>query len=182
VAQLRLESGTKITDLNDIRNYLSPLNIELSHWPIEKTEIVGPLLKADTLKDDEKEGLLRALDSRFEEQKKLYGYQTRDLVVLHSQIPNLEQMLSIFDKTHRHSDDEVRYIIDGSGIFGFILPEGEQVLLTVEAEEYIRVPANTEHWFVLDKNRRIKAVRYFTSREGWVANYSGTPVRVEAHQ
>lgn len=178
MAQLQLESGRKILDLNEIRDFLSPLKIELSHWPIEKNEKVGSLLFAESLSDAEKESLLKELDHRFEEQKKLYGYQSRDLVVLHSKVPNLEQLLTIFDKTHRHADDEVRYIVDGSGIFGFIMPNKEQVLLTVEAQEYIRVPAETEHWFVLDKNRRIKAVRYFTSKEGWVANYSGTAIRV----
>ena len=178
MAQLELESKQKIQDLSAIREYLKPLNVELSHWPIEKTEKVGDLLFAESLNDEQKEQLLKALDFRFEEQKKMYGYQTRDLVVLHAKVPNLEQMLAIFDKTHKHSDDEVRYIVDGSGIFGFVMPNGEQVRLTVNAEEYIRVPANTEHWFVLDQNRRIKAVRYFTSKEGWVANYTGTPVRV----
>ncbi|MEK6555518.1 MAG: acireductone dioxygenase, partial [Bdellovibrionota bacterium] len=103
MALLKLESGKELSDLNEIRAYLKPLSIELSHWPIEKTETVGGLLKADALKDEEKETLLKALDSRFEEQKKLFGYQTRALVVLHSKGPNIEQMLSIFDKTHRHS-------------------------------------------------------------------------------
>jgi 1,2-dihydroxy-3-keto-5-methylthiopentene dioxygenase len=178
MAFLKLENGKTFTDLNDIRRELAPLNIELSHWPIEKTAKVGPLLKADTLTDAQKEELLKELDARFFEQKEKYGYQTRDLVVLHSQVPKLEDMLKIFDKCHTHSDDEVRYIVDGSGIFGFCLPNGTQALLTVEGEEYIRVPQNTEHWFVLDNKRRIKAVRYFTSKEGWVANYTGAKVRV----
>jgi 1,2-dihydroxy-3-keto-5-methylthiopentene dioxygenase len=87
-------------------------------------------------------------------------------------------MLAKFDKVHTHSDDEVRYIIDGEGIFGFVLPDGRQVELTVETGDYINVPADTEHWFHLTEKRRIKAVRYFTSAEGWVANYTGTPVRI----
>lgn len=178
MAFLKIENAGEFSDLAEIRQRLRPLNIELSHWPIEKTPVVGPLLKAETLTNEQKEQLLQALDSRFEEQKAKYGYQTRDLVVLHSQVPNLDDMLKIFDKCHTHSDDEVRYIIDGSGIFGFCMPDGSQALLTVQSEEYIRVPAETEHWFVLDHNRRIKAVRYFTSKAGWVANYTGTAIRV----
>lgn len=178
MAILKKEDGTRITDLEAIRKELSPLQIELAHWPFERAEKIGKLLAADALNDEEKEELLKALDNRFEEQKAKYGYQTRDLVVLHQAVPNLEQMLAIFDKAHRHSDDEVRYIVDGSGIFGFVMPDGSQNMLTVEAGEYIRVPANTEHWFIMDEKRRIKAVRYFTSKEGWVANYTGTPIRV----
>ena len=178
MARLRLENGEIFSDVNTIREKLAPLNIELAEWPIEKTPAVGALLKANALNDEQKEQLLKALDNRFEEQKAKYGYQTRDLVVLHSEVPKLDEMLKIFDKCHRHSDDEVRYIVDGSGIFGFCMPDGKQALLTVEGGEYIRVPANTEHWFVLDEHRRIKAVRYFTSKDGWVANYTGTGVRL----
>lgn len=177
MALLKLENSKTISDLNEIRSYLAPLKIELSHWPIEKTETVGALLHSKTLSDAQKAQLLAELDSRFQEQKEKYGYQSRDLVVLHSEVPNVEELLKKFDRCHRHDDDEVRYIVDGSGIFGFVMPNGEQVTLKVEAEEYIRVPAQTEHWFILDSSRRIKAVRYFTSMEGWVAHYTGTELR-----
>ena len=178
MALLKLQDGTEITDLSQIREQLSTLNVELAHWPIDKTERTEALLTADTLTAEDKEELLKALDNRFEEQKSAFGYQTRDLIVLHKDVPGLDDMLKIFDKAHTHSDDEVRYIVDGSGFFGFIYPDGKQVMLKVEAEEYIRVPANTEHWFVLDSDRRIKAVRYFTSQEGWVANYTGTELQL----
>ena len=178
MALLKFKDGREITDLSQIREQLSTLNVELDHWPIDKTDRTSSLLSSDTLSPEEKEELLKDLDNRFEEQKKAYGYETRDLIVLHKDVPGLDDMLKIFDKAHTHSDDEVRYIIDGSGFFGFIYPDGNQVMLKVEAEEYIRVPANTEHWFVLDASRRIKAVRYFTSQEGWVANYTGTEIQL----
>jgi 1,2-dihydroxy-3-keto-5-methylthiopentene dioxygenase len=178
MAQLKLENGKTLNDLTEIRNYLNPLGIELSHWPIEKTAVVGPLLQSDALDNEQKEVLLKVLDNKFEEQKNLYGYQTRDLIVLHPKVENIQSMLNIFNKAHTHSDDEVRYIIDGSGYFGFMMPDKEQVMLLVEAEEYIRVPKDTEHWFILSPEMRIKAVRYFTSKEGWVANYTGAPIRV----
>jgi 1,2-dihydroxy-3-keto-5-methylthiopentene dioxygenase len=177
MAKLKSEDGQTFTELEDIRRELKVLNIELSHWPFEKTPKIAALLQADTLDADQKDELLREFDGRFEQQKTQYGYQTRDLVVLHAQVPKLDELLKKFDKCHRHSDDEVRYIIDGAGIFGFVLPGGKQATLTVESQEYIRVPAETEHWFVLDDSRRVKAIRYFTSIEGWVANYTGTPVR-----
>ncbi len=177
MALLQLEAGQTVAILSDIRLELSRLGIELAHWPIERTPKIAPLLAAEILNETQKEELLCAFDERFEDQKRRYGYQARDLVVLHSSVPNLENLLKIFDKCHTHADDEVRYIIDGTGRFGFVAPDGKQMLLTVEAGEYIRVPANTEHWFVLDENRRIKAVRYFTNKDGWVANYTGTPAR-----
>jgi len=48
----------------------------------------------------------------------------------------------------------------------------------VHAGDYIHVPAGTEHWFVLTPARRIKAVRYFVTTEGWVPRYTDTAIRV----
>ncbi|MEC4818987.1 MAG: hypothetical protein SAK29_37790 [Scytonema sp. PMC 1069.18] len=43
----------------------------------------------------------------------------------------------------------------------------------IQPEEYINVPAGTEHWFYLTSAQRIKAVRYFTGTQGWVPQYTG---------
>ncbi|OCR02793.1 acireductone dioxygenase [Oscillatoriales cyanobacterium USR001] len=177
MAILRLEDGTTYTKLSEISRELAPLNIQLNYWPVGDSPELRNLLAQDILNDSEKEQVLQALDSYFEELKQTAGYHSRDLIVLHPEIPNLDGMLSKFYQCHTHSDDEVRYIVAGEGIFGFVRPEGDQVELTVEAEEYINVPANSEHWFYLTPNRRIKAVRYFSGTEGWVPNYTGTEIR-----
>ena len=49
-----------------------------------------------------------------------------DLIVLHDAIPNLDQALAKFKPAHTHDDDEVRYIVDGEGVFGFTMPDGVQ--------------------------------------------------------
>jgi 1,2-dihydroxy-3-keto-5-methylthiopentene dioxygenase len=72
----------------------------------------------------------------------------------------------------------VRYIVAGEGTFGFVRPDGNQLELTVQAEEYINVPENTEHWFYLTPSKRIKAVRYFTTTEGWVPEYTSTEIKL----
>lgn len=86
-------------------------------------------------------------------------------------------MLSRFNQCHTHADPEVRYIIAGEGVFGFVRPDASQVELTVQPEDYISVPSNTEHWFHLTTSRQIKAVRYFTTTEGWVPEYTDTEIR-----
>jgi 1,2-dihydroxy-3-keto-5-methylthiopentene dioxygenase len=178
MAVLQLENGTTYTDLKDISRELSALKIELNRWPVGEDSEVRQLLAKDVLSDEEKEKILQALDGYFEELKAKAGYQTRDLIAIHPAIPNLDAMLSKFDKCHTHADDEVRYIVAGDGIFGFVRPDGSQVELTVEAEEYINVPANTEHWFYLTAQKRVKAVRYFTSTEGWTPQYTDTKIRL----
>ncbi|OZH56048.1 acireductone dioxygenase, partial [Hydrocoleum sp. CS-953] len=153
MAILKLEDGTIYTQINDISRELKPLNVKLNHWPVGENPETHNLLAKDVLSDDEKEQLLQSLDNYFEELKESAGYQSRDLVAIHPEIPNLDAMLSKFDKCHTHADDEVRYIVAGEGIFGFVRPDNSQVELTVQPQEYINVPANTEHWFYLTEKK-----------------------------
>lgn len=177
MAILELENGTRYTDLQDISSELAPLNIELNRWAVGESQQLRQLLAQDSLNEEEKEQILKSLDSYFEQLQQTAGYQTRDLIVLHPGIPNLDTLLTKFDKIHTHSEDEVRYIVHGEGIFGFVRPDGTQVELTVQPQEYINVPAGTEHWFYLTPARRIKAVRYFTGTQGWTPEYTGTEIR-----
>ncbi|MDJ0517092.1 MAG: cupin domain-containing protein [Trichodesmium sp. MO_231.B1] len=177
MAILKLEDGTIYTQLNDISRELESLNVQLNHWSVGDNPEIHNLLAKDVLSDDEKKRLLQSLDNYFEQLKETAGYQSRDLVAIHPEIPNLDAMLSKFDKCHTHADDEVRYIVAGEGIFGFVRPDDSQVELTIQPQEYINVPANTEHWFYLTPEKRVKAVRYFVSTEGWVPHYTGTPIR-----
>lgn len=172
MAILRIEDGTTYTQLEDIARELAPLNVQLNRWPVGDNPEIQRLLAKDALSDEEKEQVLQSLDGYFEELKASAGYQSRDLIVLHPEVPNLDTLLSKFDRCHFHTDNEVRYIVAGEGIFGFVRPDGSQVELTVQPEEYINVPANTEHWFYLTPSKRIKAVRYFTTTEGWIPEYT----------
>ncbi|ASC69780.1 Acireductone dioxygenase [Halomicronema hongdechloris C2206] len=180
MAILQLETGPRFTALEDIARELAPLGIELNHWPLGDEPEMGSLLAQPALDEAEKATVLEALDTYFETLKATAGYQSRDLIALHPQVPNLEALLAKFDKIHTHADDEVRYIIDGEGVFGFVRPDGSQVRLTVQPEEYINVPAGTEHWFYLTAARRIKAIRYFSGTDGWTPEYTGRQIRVPA--
>ncbi|MBD2329228.1 cupin domain-containing protein [Alkalinema sp. FACHB-956] len=179
MARLRLENGQVLTELDRITEVLQPLDIQLHHWPIEDNPELKALLAQDSLNDTEKEAVLVTLDHYFQQLQQSDGYQNRDLVVLHPKVPNLNELLAKFDKIHTHADDEIRYIIDGEGIFGFVLPDESQVELTVYPEEYINVPAGTEHWFVLTETLQIKAIRYFTGTDGWVPEYTGRDVNFQ---
>lgn len=177
MAILRLEDGTTYTQTEDIARELAALNVNLARWPVGSDREIYALLAKEALDDREKEQVLQGLDSYFQKLKEEAGYQARDLVVLHPNIPDLDVMLSKFDRCHTHADDEVRYIVDGEGVFGFVGRDGKQMELTIQAEEYINVPAGAEHWFYLTPKRRIKAVRYFTSTEGWVPQYTDAEIR-----
>ncbi|WP_448268352.1 1,2-dihydroxy-3-keto-5-methylthiopentene dioxygenase [Nostoc sp. DSM 114159] len=177
MAILKLENGTLYTDLIHIAQELAPLNIQINRQTVGDNPRLQHLLAQDSLNEDEKEQVLKAIDSYFEQLQQTADYKSRDLVVLHQGIPNLDESMAKFDQIHTHADDEVRYIIDGEAIFGFVRSDGSQVELTVQPEEYINIPAGTEHWFYLTPAKRVKAVRYFITTEGWIPQYTGKEIR-----
>jgi 1,2-dihydroxy-3-keto-5-methylthiopentene dioxygenase len=178
MAILSLEDGTTYTELEAIARELASLKVQLNCWRLSDDPAAGHLIAQDSLNDEEKETVLKSLDGYFEQLKATDGYQSRDLIVLHPNIPNLDNLLAKFISCHTHADDEVRYIIDGEAVFGFVRPDGSQVELTIQPEEYINVPAGTEHWFHLTDAKRVKAVRYFVTTEGWIPEYTGTEIRL----
>jgi 1,2-dihydroxy-3-keto-5-methylthiopentene dioxygenase len=177
MAILRQEDGTTHTRLEDITQHLSPLKVKLDRWPVPEQPQALALLAKATLSEGEKEELLAYLEHYFQDLQATAGYQSRDLIVLHPDTPNLDGLLAKFEQCHTHADDEVRYIIDGEGVFGFVCPDGSQIELTMQPQEYINVPAGAEHWFHLTAAKRIKAVRYFTDTKGWIPEYTHTPIR-----
>ncbi|MBU7582177.1 MAG: acireductone dioxygenase [Nostoc sp. TH1S01] len=177
MAILKLEDGKILTDINHITQELAPLNIQLNRWPVQENPELHHLLTQDSLNEDQKAQVLEFLDDYFKQLQQTAGYQSRDLIVLHPGIPDLDGFMTKFAQIHTHADDEVRYVIDGEAIFGFVRPDDSQVELTVQPEEYINVPAGTEHWFYLTPAQRVKAIRYFIDTAGWVPQYTGREIR-----
>jgi len=172
MARIIFPDGREVTDLSNIQSILSDLGVALNRWPTSDESGIQSLLDSQALTDEEKEQVLGSVDHRFETLKKDYGYTTRDLIVLHEDVPGLQDILAKFDSIHYHTDDEVRYIVAGKGYFGFVNPKDEQFLVEVVAGDYINVPANAEHWFTLGDSSRIKAVRYFIDTTGWMPVYT----------
>lgn len=173
MARIVFPDGKELEDLSAVQSRLARLGITLRNWPAPADARAKELMEKKSLNDAEKEELLGFVQNRFEELKREKGYQTRDMVVIHEDIPGLADMLAKFDKIHTHADDEVRYILAGSGYFGFVEPDGGQFLLEVSGGDYINVPANAEHWFEMRGCTRCKAVRYFIDTSGWTPNYTG---------
>jgi 1,2-dihydroxy-3-keto-5-methylthiopentene dioxygenase len=137
-------------------------------WDTDR--INGRLKDSYQLNADEQKMLVNAYSSEISQLKAREGYVTEDVVVLSPETPNLDELLAKFSREHHHTDDEVRFVVDGKGIFT-IRQGGLIIDLVVEAGDLIVVPALTRHWFNLTEEKRIKCIRIFKDSAGWTAIY-----------
>jgi 1,2-dihydroxy-3-keto-5-methylthiopentene dioxygenase len=179
MAVIQIENGKNYHQTIDINRELVSLGIQIQHWPIGDHQQFRTLLSQEQMNEHEQKTVVQHLDRYFQQLQEI-GYQSRDLMILNAATPELDTLLAKFQRAHTHAADEVRYVIAGAGIFGFVRPDGSQVELTVEAEEYIMVPAGTEHWFYLTPDRSIKTIRYFREEGGWTPGYTNTTIRMGA--
>src|SRR5687767_2251904 len=79
--------------------------------------------------------------------KQKHGYVSQDIVEITPTMPNLEPILAKFDKEHLHTDDEVRFVLAGGGIFDIRSQGDRWMRVEVYQGDYISVPANRYHLF-----------------------------------
>jgi 1,2-dihydroxy-3-keto-5-methylthiopentene dioxygenase len=100
-----------------------------------------------------------------------HGYVAEDVVELGPQTSDLEQIRAKFRREHLHSDDEVRYVLDGEGIFDIRSTDDCWMRVFVTPGDLIVVPKDRYHRFMLLPGMNIKALRLFRDQAGWVPNY-----------
>jgi 1,2-dihydroxy-3-keto-5-methylthiopentene dioxygenase len=103
------------------------------------------------------------------------GYRSCDVVRLTPDNPQREAMRAKFLAEHVHDDDEVRFFVEGSGMF-YIRAGGQVLALECAAGDLIVLPAGLRHWFDTGANPRFTAIRLFTTPEGWVARFTGDTI------
>lgn len=106
---------------------------------------------------------------------KQYDFKSADVISLTAAHPDKEALRKKFLDEHTHSDFEVRFFVDGRGLF-FIHADDKVHAILCERGDLLSVPANTPHWFDLGSEPLLKCIRLFTTPEGWVANYTGSAI------
>ena len=120
--------------------------------------------------------ILSAYADKIDALKAQGGYLTADIIDVKPDTPNLDMMLAKFSREHWHDEDEVRFIIEGRGLFHIHPAAGPVFAIEVEAGDLIRVPRGTHHWFDLCVDRRIRAIRLFQDASGWTPHYTESGV------
>ena len=99
------------------------------------------------------------------------GYVTMDQVKMFADMPNFQALCDKFVGEHLHTDDEVRFLLAGSGVFEIRSQDDRWMKVIVEPSDFILVPANRFHRFYLTDEKKIHCVRLFKDQSGWTPLY-----------
>lgn len=99
------------------------------------------------------------------------GYVEQDVIELRPDTENLDAICAKFADEHLHTDDEVRFVLEGEGIFDIRDNDDRWMRVTVEAGDLIVVPKDKYHRFYLTDRKQIRCVRLFQDSSGWVPHY-----------
>ena len=158
--------NTTLTDQKEVTAFLGQRGIDYERWTPDHP--VAP--------DASPDAVLAAYTREIDALKARGGYVTADIIDVKSDTPNLDAMLAKFNREHWHDEDEVRFIIEGRGLFHVHVPDEPVFAIEVEAGDLIRVPRGTHHWFDLCAERRIRAIRLFQDSSGWTPHYTDSGV------
>ena len=154
--------------LNDgdlIREELAQRGIQFQRWPA----------RANLPEGADQAAILAAYAEEVAAVQRDGGYQTVDAIRLQPDHPDRATLRQKFLAEHTHSEDEVRFFVEGRGLF--CLHVGDEVMqLVCEADDWISVPAGTRHWFDMGPEPQFCALRFFNNTEGWVAQFTGDPI------
>jgi len=151
-----------LREKEEICAYLGGIGIAYEQW-----KPAGQLAEGASAAE-----MLAAYGPEIDRLKAEGGYVTADVIDVMPTTPGLDAMLKRFNSEHWHDEDEVRFIIEGRGLFHIHPREGNVISRTVEAGDLLRVPRGTWHWFDLCQEKRIRAIRLFQDPSGWTPHYT----------
>lgn len=150
---------------SDIARELGRVGVRFEQW--EAGQLIAP--------GASQEAVIAAYRADIDRLMAAGGYQSIDVISLAPDHPDRAQLRQKFLSEHVHSEDEVRFFVAGSGQFTLHI-DGKVYDVLCEAGDLIGVPNGTPHWFDMSESPHFVAIRLFTNKEGWVADFTGTDI------
>jgi 1,2-dihydroxy-3-keto-5-methylthiopentene dioxygenase len=160
------KSGKSVTDPAQIRTLLEEHDLVFEQWDISKYD---PTATPDG--SSEQEHILSVFAPEVGQISEARGYHSADVIALRPDTPNLEAICAKFDKEHTHSEEEVRFVVDGRGVFAVRGNDGELYDVELHPGDLLAVPEGKQHYFFLCEDNNIQCIRLFSDPAGWVADY-----------
>ena len=169
-SQLEIYDDRKITllqqtsDQKKIAAFLNAIGVRFEQW-----EATQPL----TLSSSGEE-IQEAYGADIHRLKKENGFQSVDVLRMSPDHPKKVELRQKFLNEHTHDEPEVRFFVEGSGLF-FLHVDGRVYSVLCEKGDLISIPQNYRHWFDIGTDPLFTAIRFFTRTEGWIAHFTGDP-------
>jgi len=158
----RPERAEIIRDAALIAERLGRIGVRFERW--QASHELGPAASQEAILDAYKEPVERL--------RAAYGFQSADVISVTPDHPQKAELRAKFLNEHTHADFEVRFFVEGRGLF-FLHPDDHVYAVLCERDDLISVPARVKHWFDMGAEPHLKCIRLFTTPEGWVAEMTG---------
>jgi 1,2-dihydroxy-3-keto-5-methylthiopentene dioxygenase len=149
----------------DIARELGKVGVRFEQW--EASKPVAPGASQDEV--------IAAYQADIDRLQREEGYQAVDVISLTPDHPDRVALRAKFLNEHTHSEDEVRFFVAGRGQFTLHIDDKVYEVLCMQGD-LIGVPDGTRHWFDMSEAPYFVAIRLFTNKEGWVANFTGNDI------
>ncbi|MBY0283367.1 MAG: cupin domain-containing protein [Sphingomonas sp.] len=154
---LLMETG----DPERIALELAGIGVRFERWPTR------PVASADEV--------LTAYAAEIEKLVAADGYQSIDVMGVTPDHPERATIRTKFLSEHTHAEDEIRFFVDGEGLF--TLHEGGRVFnMLCTKGDLISVPAGMRHWFDMGAAPKFTVIRLFLNPDGWIAQFTGDDI------
>uniref|UniRef100_A0A7S2UW46 Acireductone dioxygenase n=1 Tax=Fibrocapsa japonica TaxID=94617 RepID=A0A7S2UW46_9STRA len=133
-------------------------NESVSLEQLEKLGVLTWSLNADAYETDPELQAIR--DQR--------GYSYQDLITCSpDKLACYEEKIKSFYEEHIHTDEEIRYCLEGSGYFDVRDFDDKWIRIKLVKGDMITLPEGIYHRFTLDEGNYIKAMRLFVGEPVW---------------
>ncbi|MDN0088098.1 acireductone dioxygenase [Yersinia nurmii] len=153
------------TDATAIQKQLASIGVRFERWRADRALGGNPAPKA----------VIAAYQHEIDRLVAEKGYQSWDVISMRPDNAQRETLRQKFLSEHTHGEDEVRFFVEGAGLFCLHL-EGKIFQILCEKNDLISVPADTRHWFDMGSAPNFTAIRVFDNPEGWVAHFTGDKI------
>jgi len=153
------------TDPQNISVLLDEIKVRFEQW--EATHPLSPSSTENEIKLAYQSGIERIMRED--------GFEFIDVLRMYPDHPKKVELRDKFLNEHTHDEPEVRFFVEGSGLFFFHV--GNRIYSVLcERRDLMSIPPNYPHWFDMGAEPFFTAIRFFTRTEGWIPHFTGDPI------